>query len=96
LAPRGFGRSSFRYFEIIKMGTIPIYIWDDIEWLPYKNVIDYSKFSVSINVSEINKLGNILDEIVLSGKYEIMLKELENIRKNKIFEMDYLCEYIVI
>ena len=96
LAPRGFGRSSFRYFEIIKLGTIPIYIWDDIEWLPYKNVIDYTKFSISINISEIQNLGNILDEIVLSGKYEIMLKELENIRKNKIFEMDYLCEYIVI
>ena len=26
-APRGYGKSSFRFFEILKLGTIPIYVW---------------------------------------------------------------------
>jgi hypothetical protein len=43
LAPRGFGRSSFRFFEAILLDTIPVYFWDDIEWLPYKDILDYSK-----------------------------------------------------
>ena len=41
LAPRGYGRSSFRFFEIFHLGTIPIYIWNDKDWLPFKDIIDY-------------------------------------------------------
>jgi hypothetical protein len=96
LAPRGYGRSSFRFFEIIKLGAIPIYIWDDIEWLPYMDIenIDYTKFSISINISNIDKLENILLNILATGQYITMLKELENIKNNKIFDLDYLCNYI--
>ena len=48
LAPRGYGRGSFRFFECFQLGTIPIYLWNDIEWLPFKNQIDYHKCCISI------------------------------------------------
>ena len=35
LAPRGFGRSSYRLAEIVQIGRIPVYMYDDIRWLPY-------------------------------------------------------------
>lgn len=35
LSPRGYGRSSFRTAEIIQIGRIPVYLYDDIPWLPY-------------------------------------------------------------
>jgi len=35
LAPRGFGRTSFRVAEIVQIGRVPVYIWDDAPWLPY-------------------------------------------------------------
>ena len=35
LAPRGYGRSSFRYAEAIQMGRIPVFLWDDLPWIPY-------------------------------------------------------------
>lgn len=35
LAPRGFGRTSYRLTEIIQIGRIPVYLYDDNEWLPY-------------------------------------------------------------
>lgn len=92
LAPRGYGRSSFRFFEILKLGSIPIYLWDDIEWLPYKNEIDYSLFSISLNIAEINKLKNILlsiDEI----KYNKMLKEYEKIKH--LFELEGMYDWII-
>jgi hypothetical protein len=91
LAPRGYGRSSFRFFEIFKLGTIPIYVWDDIEWLPYKDVIDYSKICISIHITELNKLEDILlniDEI----KYNEMIENYNKI--SYMFELDYMCEYI--
>lgn len=91
LAPRGYGKSSFRFFEIFKLGCIPVYVWDDKEWLPYKDVLDYDKFCVSIHVSELE----ILDEILMSiseKKYNQMLAEYEKIKH--MFEMPYMCEYI--
>ena len=63
LAPRGYGRSSFRFFEIFKLNTIPVYIWDDIEWLPFKETINYSKLCISINIKDIDNLETILKNI---------------------------------
>ena len=60
LAPRGYGRGSFRFFECFQLGSIPIYIWNDIEWLPFKDVIDYKKLCISIHISEINNLESVL------------------------------------
>jgi hypothetical protein len=91
LAPRGYGRSSFRFFEIFKLGTIPIYVWDDIEWLPYKEKFDYSTFCISINIKDIDKLENILNTID-ENRYNIMLEEYNKIKY--IFSLDYLHKYI--
>jgi len=35
LAPRGFGRTSFRLVELIQLGVLPFYVYDDRPWLPY-------------------------------------------------------------
>jgi hypothetical protein len=29
LAPRGSGRTSFRLYEALQLGLIPVYIWDE-------------------------------------------------------------------
>jgi hypothetical protein len=92
LAPRGYGKSSFRFFEIFKLGTVPIYIWDDREWLPYKDILDYSKFSVSINVSELDTLEEKLLSVT-EEKYNEMLEEYKKIKH--MFELEYMCEYII-
>lgn len=72
LAPRGFGRSSFRFFEILKLGSVPVYIWDDIDWLPFKDKVDYSKMCVSINIKDLDKLDSILRNIN-KKQYEDMI-----------------------
>ena len=36
LAPRGFGRTSYKLAEVVQMGRIPFYMYDDIPWLPYE------------------------------------------------------------
>jgi len=92
LAPRGFGRSSFRFFEAIQLDTIPVYFWDDIEWLPYKDILDYSKFSVSIHESDINKTAEILKSIS-NDKYASMLEELKRVRH--YFTLEGMSEYII-
>ena len=95
LAPRGYGKSSFRFFEIIILGTIPIYIWDDIEWLPYKDVLDYTNFSISLHISKLDELESIMESIINSEKYNEMLAEIKKINTDKIFGLDYMCSYIL-
>jgi len=36
LAPRGFGRSSFRFVEIVQLNLVPVYVYDDHDWTAYK------------------------------------------------------------
>ena len=35
---RGFGRSAFMGSEIIQMGRVPIYVYNDFNWIPYKKI----------------------------------------------------------
>ena len=92
LAPRGYGKSSFRFFEIFLLGSIPIYVWDDVEWLPYKDILDYSKFCISLNVSDINKLPEILAKID-ETKYNEMKAEYAKIKH--MFELEFMAKYII-
>jgi hypothetical protein len=62
LSPRGLGRTSFRLYEALSVGSIPVYIWDDVEWLPYRDELDWSEFAISINVTEIGRLPQLLTE----------------------------------
>jgi hypothetical protein len=79
-APRGYGRSSFRFFEIFKLKSVPIYVWDDIEWLPFKNKIDYSKLCISINVNSLDKLEDILNNIT-EKEYQDYLNYYDEVKE---------------
>ena len=35
LAPRGYGRQSFRSSELIQLHLPQVYLYDDVPWLPY-------------------------------------------------------------
>jgi len=90
LAPRGYGRSSFRFFEAILMDTIPVYCWDDVEWLPYKEHLDYKLFSVSI--SDISKTYDILSGIS-EDRYQEMKLELQKVKH--WFTLEGMMDYII-
>ena len=90
LAPRGYGRSSFRFFEAILMDTIPVYLWDDVEWLPYKEHLDYNSFSVSI--SDISKTYDILSGIS-EARYQAMKLELQKVKH--WFTLEGMMEYVI-
>lgn len=92
LAPRGYGRSSFRFFEAMLLDVIPVYIWDDKCWLPYQDDINYDTFSVSIHVDQIAQLHDILLAIS-DEKYEQMLMTMRRVRS--MFSLEHMCKYII-
>ena len=93
LAPRGYGRGSFRFFECFQLGTIPIYIWNDINWLPFQNIINYNLLCISIHISEIQNLENKLLSIS-EEEYNNMLKYYEEIKY--LFELEGMTKQIIL
>jgi hypothetical protein len=92
LAPRGYGRSSFRFFEILILGTIPIYLWNDVNWLPFQDTIDYSKLCISLHISKIHLLEDIIKNIS-ENDYDNMLIYYQSIKK--YFELPGMTDKII-
>jgi hypothetical protein len=92
LAPRGYGRGSFRFFECFQLGTIPIYLWNDDEWLPFKNVIDYNKLCISMHISQIHELENKLVSIT-QDEYDQMFEYYNQVKH--LFELDGMTNQII-
>ena len=57
LCPKGAGTSSFRIFEVMEAGRVPVIISDD--WVPPKGV-DWEKFAVFVKEKEIGCIAEIL------------------------------------
>lgn len=92
LAPRGYGRGSFRFFECFQLGTIPIYLWNDIEWLPFKNIIDYNKLCISLHISKINELEAKLKSIT-EEDYNNMFNYYKEVKH--LFDIDGMANKII-
>ena len=60
LCPRGYGKTSFRMYEAMQLGCIPVYIYDE-PWLPYTDVLDWNEFAVLAPLTEVSRLREILD-----------------------------------
>ncbi|KAH0792273.1 Exostosin family protein [Histomonas meleagridis] len=80
LCPRGNGRNSFRLTETLQMGLIPIYIYNDVPWVPYYDSIGWSNFGF---VTRNDGLEKVLDKIDKMNQ-----SDLESMRK-RIREMYY-------
>ena len=62
LCPRGFGPASFRIYEALQLGCIPVIISDKY-YYPYADEVDWSNFSVSVREDSIKQIPNILAKI---------------------------------
>jgi len=91
LAPRGYGKTSFRMYEALRLSSIPVYIYDD-EWLPYKEVLDWSKLAVLVHIDDIDTLYNRLKEIT-DDQITEMLNYYHSVEH--YFTYDGMCEYIL-
>jgi hypothetical protein len=57
LCPRGYGRNSYRLAEVIQLGRIPIYLYNDVPWISYFGAnISLSNIGFSAKPDEMQKL----------------------------------------
>jgi len=92
LCPRGIGITSFRLYESLQCLAIPIYIYDDIPWLPYQDEISWNKISIIINENDIHKIPEILEKISINeiNDYQNNIKKFINL----YFTLNGTCQYI--
>lgn len=93
LCPRGQARASFRLFEAMKLGSIPIYIWDDLEWLPFQDQLDWSEFSISLNISAIHELPDRLAALKPNDIRSMQQRLAEVVQSH--FTMEATCRAII-
>ena len=91
LAPRGYGKTSFRLYEALHLGSIPVYIYDD-KWLPYEDNIDWSKMAVLVHTDELDGLYDRLLN-VSDSEVTAMLAYYKKVEYH--FTYDGMCEYII-
>jgi hypothetical protein len=81
LAPRGYGVTSFRMYEAILLGAVPIYL-SDVFWLPYKEYISYVDGPVILwDKSDMDNCEHLLSALPNSYNY----------RKEKLNDLANLC-----
>lgn len=92
LAPRGYGKQSFRLYEILQLGAVPVYISDE-HYLPWMDELDWNDFCVPINEDEIEEIDEIL-KLIDDDKYHQLL---ENGRKvyDEYFSLEGMFKNII-
>jgi len=71
LCPRGYGPTSFRLYEALALGAIPVYIHDGNPWLPYREELDWDKLSILVHEKELPGLPERLRELPQSQLTEM-------------------------
>jgi len=69
LAPRGYGPASFRMYETMQMGGIPIYVSDEF-WLPFSDEIDWNRACVMVKDTDVDSIPSIVDKLTETGEYK--------------------------
>lgn len=77
LAPRGYAPTSFRLYEAMALGSIPVYISDEFI-TPFDDELDWSEFCVFCKPEEIKQLPQLLKDIPESWRQKALsrLREL--------------------
>lgn len=94
LSPRGFGPTSFRLYEALEFGCIPVYIHDDDIWLPYKDEIDWSQLAILHHIKDMATLPKRLESI--SDEQITTMRKYASRIYDKYFTLDGLFKWMSI
>ena len=71
LCLRGFGRTSFHLAETIQLGLLPIHVYDDLPWIPYRAVYENSIGFIAT----LDSLPGVLHQIANMSDEELRMRE---------------------
>jgi len=91
LAIRGDGNYSNRFFEAMSFGRVPVSINTDLV-LPLERVLDYSKFSVIVNISDSHNLALYISQYYknISNLNNLQSEIIHFYRNNLRFDVSFI------
>jgi glycosyltransferase involved in cell wall biosynthesis len=92
ICPRGYGAQSFRLYETIQLGSIPVIIYDKC-WFPFDNIIDWNKFCVLVHESEIRDIKSKINTI--SDSDRLQMQERGKEVYSNYFTLESVCNNIL-
>jgi len=92
LCPRGVGPTSQRLYDVLQVGAVPIYIYNE-PFLPYQESIDWKTLGIMVHESEISNISSIIERL----SREEIIQYRKNIDKihNTHFAREAVCDYIL-
>jgi len=91
LCPRGQGQTSFRLYEVMQLGSVPVYV-SDTHQLPWSDQLDWNEFCVIVHPHDIPNIKHILNSIT-PATYTSMIEKAKLLYPN-YFTMDAVCTNI--
>ena len=92
LCPRGYGATSYRLYEAMQLGAIPIYV-SDKHLLPWSDQIDWSEFCVIVSPSDVQHIPQMTLDLSAS-RVRKMQEVLVDVWE-KHFSIEATCNHIV-
>jgi hypothetical protein len=71
LCPRGYGPTSYRLYESMQLGCVPVYITDK-EWLPYNENSIWDDLCIRVSEDEVDSIEEVLLSIPESRRVEMV------------------------
>ena len=65
LVPRGYGRTAYHLIEALQMGLVPIYIYSDVPWIPYRLDL-FEELGFVTHIDEVDALIETLKTMTTS------------------------------
>ena len=93
LCPRGQAPASFRMYEAMALGSIPIYLWEEKEWLPYRELLNWNDFSISLPIARCHELPAILSALSAEQIATMQSRLAEVVPL--LFHLDAVCRYVI-
>jgi hypothetical protein len=62
LAPRGYGKTSFRMYEAMAMGAVPIYVYTE-PWVPYMDKLDWNLLAIFCHADDVASLPSKIESV---------------------------------
>lgn len=92
LCPRGYGLQSFRVYEALQLNSIPIIIYNN-EWVPFRDAVDWSAFSLCFHENEISDIPKIIKLLTFEQRQTMIVRGREAYKK--YFTLDGTCKQIL-
>lgn len=93
LCMAGYGDSSFRLYQSLEMGSIPVYISNRPHWLPFKDELNWTEFCVLFDEKDLPYIGDMLYFYPKERIQEMKQKGQEVLRSH--FNLKSMCEKII-